>query len=144
MGYELHLISWALCQGENKSAISVCVCVRERRCILWFWLVGLFAYSVWFDTSRIYVYSICPCNGIFHSVMLINLIFKSRNMKQESKSRLPLRPNVCQYTLSQFPQLFSWSSGKTFKLVVIVRTRLPKVLRESTGVTMALAPLLVM
>lgn len=53
-----------------------------------FW--GVCVSSVGVDSRRIYVYSMCFCDykGIFHSVMLINLISKSRNMKQELKSRL--------------------------------------------------------
>lgn len=46
-------------------------------------------YSAWLVLSRIYVYSTClrDYKGIFHSVMLINLISKSRNMKKELKKQ---------------------------------------------------------
>lgn len=52
---------------------------------LFFWCVCV--YTAQLDSRRIYGYSMCFCNykGIFHSVMLINLISKSRNMKQELK-----------------------------------------------------------
>lgn len=89
----------------------------SQRC----WLEPLF---VWCDaplgTARIYVYSMCFCShkGIFPPVMLINLISKSRNMKQELKNRPPLWLDVRQYTLSQFlflpSQLFPLSDRKTF------------------------------
>lgn len=48
MGYELHLISWALCQGENKSAIAVCVCVlaSERRS-MHFWITVSAVLACW-------------------------------------------------------------------------------------------------
>ncbi len=123
----LSLISWALCQGEKASipdTLSVCdrgflcMCmaayyvhswfsvVSPFLCLLHYWLcfVGARVYSVRLESSRNYGYSMCFYNykGIFHSVMLIIFISKSRNMKQEFKSRLPLRLDVRQLTFSQF------------------------------------------
>lgn len=37
-----------------------------------------------------YIMGLCNKKGNFHSSMLINLISKSRNMKQELKNRLSL------------------------------------------------------
>lgn len=140
----LSLISWALWQGGGKKGCNswqYWECVRESfyasvhggvyafviyrlgsfSCLQRCWLEPLF---VWCDaplgTARIYVYSMCFCShkGIFPSVMLINLISKSRNMKQELKNRPPLWLDVRQYTLSQFlflpSQLFPLSDRKTF------------------------------
>lgn len=137
------LISWALCQGEKAAIPDSIECVWERvflhvcmtvyvhswcsvvsplLCLLhcWLYFLGVCVYSERLDSSRIYVYSMCFCNykGIFHSVMLINLISKSRNMKQELKNRLPLWLDVRQHMLSAnfffSAQLFSLSNSKTF------------------------------
>lgn len=109
----LSLISWALCQGEKSCrSWQHWVCVTEgfyacawlhTVCILDFLLsalscafctidcvfLGACVHSVWLESSGNYVYSMCFYNykGIFHSVMLIILISKSRNMKQEFKKQ---------------------------------------------------------
>ena len=87
------------------TVLSGCLCV----CV----------YSVQLDSSRIYVYSMCFCNykGIFHSVMLINLISKSRNMKQELRKQTSTVAGCVPAYFQPFffpPQLFSLSNSKTF------------------------------
>lgn len=131
---ELNLLS-TLLGRKNSSSWQFSVCVWEsfyarlhayvHMCILHFLLralccafctvdctfLGVCVYSVWLDSSRIYVYSMCFCNyrGSFHSVTFINLISKSRNMKQELKNRLQLCLDVLQYTCANF-FLFSYSA----------------------------------
>lgn len=108
----LSLISWALKGGKSCNSWQDWVCVRKsfyacvHGCICAFLIFcwksflvpfalltllfgGVCVYSVRLDSSGIYVYSMCFCyyKGIFHSVMLINLISKSRNMKQELKKQ---------------------------------------------------------
>lgn len=159
----LSLISWALCQGEKAAVSDSPECVWESvlmhvcmdayvhswfsaLCCVFFTADCTFwVYNVPLDSSRIYVYSMCFCNykGIFHSVMLINLISKSRNMKQELKNRLPLWLDGRQNTFSQF----SFYSPFFFIQQQNVLTGgdcadlSAKGFRESNGVTMVLVPL---
>lgn len=163
----LSLISWALCQAEKScNCWQHWVCVRAgsfmhvyiAACVFLIFFVGPFAlltvlfeclcvYSVRLD-SRIYVYSMCFLNykGIFHSVMLINLISKSRNMKQELKNRLPLWLDVCQHTFSQFffSSAFFFIQQKNVLTGGDCADLSAKGFMESNGVTMVLAPLSVL
>lgn len=71
----------------------------------------------------------CHYKGIFHSVMLINLISKSRNMKQELKKQTSTVAGCAPVWFEPIfvpPQLFSFSNGERFQLGMILQTYLQK------------------
>lgn len=75
------------CNSCFYARVHDCICAFFIYCLDPFYVLVALLTVLLVRGFAFYVYSMCFCNykGIFHSVMLINLISKSRNMKQELK-----------------------------------------------------------